>query len=231
MMKYNINITNCYHKLICLDNNIGLNSYFSILDLVSKKERATILLNNIVVNMHDESWYGAIAGNNNNSIVTRVLNDLSVNDLDIFTLMLQRAELVVSGIKCVYIKLSTSTGDYYHSTGNEFCIGDKQIWLAGSCSDYGNSVIDIILIFDGEIDLSFYESDVVIESINYDNFINPLDVDNFNKAYDSFISLKRIKIEDLGFNNIKSGLLGFYENVKYFDHGETGDIAIKHYKF
>ncbi|EOE6917857.1 hypothetical protein ACKS9G_004355, partial [Cronobacter turicensis] len=192
--------------------------------------KASVLLNNIVVNMDEKSWYGAIVNNNNNSIVTQTLKGINVDELDVFRLMLQRAELTVSGIKCVYIKLSTKTGDYYHSTGNEFCIGDKYIWLAGDCSDFESSTVKIMLVFGGGINLNFHESDVVIESIDFNNFVKSDDVDKFNKAQDSFISLKNRKIEDFGFNNIKSGFLEFEKNVKYFEHSETGNTAIRNYK-
>ncbi|WP_230086023.1 MULTISPECIES: hypothetical protein [Providencia] len=229
MIKYKLNITDCYPQVICLDNNIGLKSYFSILDAIDKKEKSSILLNNIIVNIDDESWYGVITKKNSNSIVANALNNLRIDELDIFTLMILRAELTVSGIKCVYIKLSTNNDDYYHSIGNEFCIGDKHIWLAGYCSDFENSTINIMLVFDGEIDLNFHESDVVIESINYNNFITSDNVNDFNKAYDSFIALKNTTIESLGFNNIKSELLEFDCNVKYFDYSEVGNIAIKNY--
>ncbi|WP_234013777.1 hypothetical protein [Cronobacter dublinensis] len=230
MINYKLDITDCYNQMICLDNFISLNSYFSILDILDKKEKASILLNNIVVNMDEQSWYGAIVNNNNNSIVTRALNGTDVDELDAFRLMLQRAELIVSGIKCVYIQLSTKTGDYYHSTGNEFRIGDKNIWLAGDCSDFESSTVKIMLVFGGEINLNFHESDVVIESIEFNNFITPDDVDKFNKAQDSFICLKNRRIEDFGFNNIKSGFLEFEKNVKYFEHSETGNTAIRNHK-
>ncbi|EOI3561345.1 hypothetical protein ACMSX5_003200 [Cronobacter turicensis] len=228
MINYKLDISDCYNQMICLDNFIGLNSYFSILDVIDKKEKASVLLNNIVVNMDEKSWCGAIV--NNNSIVTQTLKGINVDELDVFRLMLQRAELTVSGIKCVYIKLSTKTGDYYHSTGNEFCIGDKYIWLAGDCSDFESSTVKIMLVYGGEINLNFHESDVVIESIDFNNFIKPDDVDKFNKAQDSFISLKNRKIEDFGFNNIKSGFLEFEKNIKYFEHSETGNTAIRNYK-
>lgn len=230
MVSYKLNITDSYPKMICLDNFIGLNSYFSILDVIDKKEKVSILLNNIVVNMDEQSWYGAIVNNNNNSIVTKTLNGIDVDELDLFRLMLQRAELTASGIKCVYIKLSTKTGDYYHSIGNEFFIGDKYIWLAGDCSDFESSTVKIMLVFGGEINLNFHESDVVIESIEFNNFITPDNVDKFNKAQDSFISLKNRRIEDFGFNNIKSGFLEFEKNVKYFEHSETGNTAIRNHK-
>lgn len=229
MIRYKLNITDCYPQVICLDNNIGLRSYFSILDIINKKENPSILLNNMVINIDDESWYGVITKKNSNSIVTRALNSLDVNDLDIFTLMMQRAELTISGIKCVYIKLLTDTDNYYHSIGNEFCVGDKHIWLAGYCSDFENTTINIMLVFDGEIHLNFHESDIVIESINFNSYINFDNVNDFNKANDSFISLKEIRIEDLGFNNIKSELLEFNNNIKYFDYSETGNVAIKNY--
>ncbi|EOW6513785.1 hypothetical protein ACOZXQ_003594 [Cronobacter malonaticus] len=230
MINYKLDISDCYNQMICLDNFIGLNSYFSILDVIDKKEKASVLLNNIVVNMDEKSWYGAIVNNNNNSIVTQTLKGINVDGLDVFRLMLQRAELTASGIKCVYIKLSTKTGDYYHSTGNEFCIGDKYIWLAGDCSDFESSTVKIMLVFGGEINLNFHESDVVIESIDFNNFVKSDDVDKFNKAQDSFISLKNRKIEDFGFNNIKSSFLEFEKNVKYFEHSETGNTAIRNYK-
>ncbi|EOL8943231.1 hypothetical protein ACM91X_000301 [Cronobacter dublinensis] len=230
MINYKLDISDCYNQMICLDNFISLNSYFSILEIIDKKEKASILLNNIVVNMDEQSWYDAIVKNNNNSIVTRALNGIDVDELDVFRLMLQRAKLIVSGIKCVYIQLSTKTGDYYHSTGNEFRIGDKYIWLAGDCSDFENSTVKIMLVFGGEINLSFHESDVVIESIEFNNFIKPDDVDKFNKAQDSFVCLKNIRIEDFGFNNIKSGFLEFEKNVKYFEHSETGNTAIRNHK-
>lgn len=230
MMNYSINIKNCYPQMICLDNFIGLNSYFSILDVIDTNEKASVLLNNIVVNMDEESWYGAIVNNNNNSIVTQTLKGINVDELDVFRLMLQRAELTVSGIKCVYIKLSTKTGDYYHSTGNEFCIGDKYIWLAGDCSDFESSTVKIMLVFGGGINLNFHESDVIVESINFNNFIKPEDIDKFNKAQDSFVSLKSRRIEDFGFNNIKSALLEFDKSIKYFDYSETGNTAIRNYK-
>ncbi|EPW7977426.1 hypothetical protein ACWPSR_003515, partial [Cronobacter turicensis] len=124
-----------------------------------------------------------------------------------------------------------STGDYYHSTGNEFNVGDKYIWLAGDCSDFENSTVKIMLVFDGGINLNFHESDVIVESINFNNFIKPEDIDKFNKAQDSFISLKSRRIEDFGFNNIKSALLEFDKSIKYFDYSETGNTAIRNYKF
>ncbi|HAF2131153.1 TPA: hypothetical protein G9F27_005507 [Salmonella enterica] len=86
-----------------------------------------------------------------------------------------------------------------------------------------------MLVFDGEIDLNIHESDVVIESINYNNFINSDNVNNFNKVHNSFISLKNITIEDLSFNNIKSELLEFDNNIKYFDYSEIGNIEFKNY--
>ncbi|EOL8988778.1 hypothetical protein ACM92P_003330 [Cronobacter dublinensis] len=230
MINYKLDISDCYNQMICLDNFIGLSSYFSILDIIDKKEKASILLNNFVVNMDEQSWYGAIVNNNNNSIVTKALNGIDVDELDVFRLMLQRAELIVSGIKCVYIQLSTKTGDYYHSTGNEFRIGDKNIWLAGDCSDIENATVNMVLVFDGGVELSFNESDMVIESIGFNNFIKPDDVDKFNKAQDSFICLKNRRIEDFGFNNIKSGFLEFEKNVKYFEHSETGNTAIRNHK-
>lgn len=229
MIKYKLNITDCYPQVICLDNNIGLKSYFSILDIIKKKENSSILLNNMVINIDDELWYGVITKTNSNSIVARALNSLDVDGLDIFTLMMQRAELTISGIKCVYIKLSTDTDNYYHSIGNEFCVGDKHIWLAGYCSDFENTAINIMLVFDGEIHLNFHESDIVIESINFNSYINFYNVNDFNKANDSFISLKKTRIENLGFNNVKSELLRFDNNIKYFDYSETGNVAIKNY--
>ncbi|ELQ6151421.1 hypothetical protein DOX44_003324 [Cronobacter turicensis] len=87
-----------------------------------------------------------------------------------------------------------------------------------------------MLVFGGGINLNFHESDVVIESIDFNNFVKSDDVDKFNKAQDSFISLKNRKIEDFGFNNIKSGFLEFEKNVKYFEHSETGNTAIRNYK-
>ncbi|APZ07629.1 hypothetical protein BWI95_10535 [Kosakonia cowanii JCM 10956 = DSM 18146] len=86
-----------------------------------------------------------------------------------------------------------------------------------------------MLVFDGEIHLNFHESDIVIESINFNSYIDFDNVNDFNKANDSFISLKKIRIEDLGFNNIKSELLEFNNNIKYFDYSETGNFAIKNY--
>lgn len=86
-----------------------------------------------------------------------------------------------------------------------------------------------MLVFDGEIDLNIHESDVVIESIKYNNFINSDNVNNFNKVHNSFISLKNITIEDLSFNNIKSELLEFDNNIKYFDYSEIGNIEFKNY--
>ncbi|ELY7393534.1 hypothetical protein SOJ80_003785 [Cronobacter universalis] len=87
-----------------------------------------------------------------------------------------------------------------------------------------------MLVFGGEINLNFHESDVVIESVDFNNFVKSDDVDKFNKAQDSFISLKNRKIEDFGFNNIKSCFLEFEKNVKYFEHSETGNTAIRNYK-
>lgn len=89
-----------------------------------------------------------------------------------------------------------------------------------------------MLVYDGEINLNFHESDVVIDQINYNNFINSDNINNFNKAHDSFISLKNITIEDLGFNNnIKSELLEFDNNIKFFDYSEIGNIEFKNYNF
>ncbi len=39
MIKYKLNITDCYPQVICLDNNIGLKSYFSIFDIINKKRK------------------------------------------------------------------------------------------------------------------------------------------------------------------------------------------------
>lgn len=86
-----------------------------------------------------------------------------------------------------------------------------------------------MLVFDGEIHLNFHESDIVIESINFNSHINFYNVNDFNKANDSFISLKKTRIENLGFNNVKSELLRFDNNIKYFDYSETGNVAIKNY--
>ncbi|CCJ83096.1 hypothetical protein BN134_3869 [Cronobacter dublinensis 1210] len=52
---------------------------------------------------------------------------------------------------------------------------------------------------------------MVIESIGFNNFIKPDDVDKFNKAQDSFICLKNRRIEDFGFNNIK---IRFFRGLK-----------------
>lgn len=229
MKEYKLNITNCYPKVICLDNNIGLKTYFSILDAIDGKGELSLLLNNLVINIDDEAWYSAITKENKNSIVSRNLSGLNINELDMFTLMLRQAKLTASGVKCIYIKLSNNTGDHYHSIGSNFFVGDKYIWLAGCCSDLGDSKVNVMLVFDGEINLSFYESDIVIESINYNEFIGLDKVNAFNEACDLFISLKNTTIENLGFNEIKSELLEFDNNIKYFDYSEMGNVAIKNY--
>ncbi|EOD8959132.1 hypothetical protein ACJ5XU_002623, partial [Providencia stuartii] len=138
-MKYNIDITRSYPKMICLDNNIDLKSYFSISDLCNGSTDSSVSFSNIIVNLDDEEWYNPIISKNKDSFVTKSLEVLESKELDVLTLMLKTAKLNISGIKCTYIQIQSGIKNYYHSEDNEFSIGDKCIWLVGNSTDYVNS--------------------------------------------------------------------------------------------
>ncbi|HCR4019223.1 TPA: hypothetical protein OOF36_003514 [Morganella morganii] len=186
-------------------------------------------MNNIIVNLDDEEWYNPIINKNRDSIVAKALNGIKNKELDVFTLMLKKATLNVSGIKCTYIQIKSGMKNYYHSEDCDFSIGDKCIWLVGYSSDYVNSMINIMLVFNGSITIEFDESDILVESINYEYFIDPVCVNIFNNALDLFVETKKRWVDKKKFNGIKSNLLNFDGFIEYFDDTEYGSFAIKNY--
>ncbi|MFD1093739.1 hypothetical protein [Providencia vermicola] len=228
-MKYNIDITRSYPKMICLDNNIDLKSYFSISDLIGNSISSSISMSNIIVNIDDKEWYNPVITKNSDGIVAKALKSIENEELDILTLMLKKATLNISGIKSTYIQVKSGARDYYHSEDNEFSIGDKCIWLVGYSSDYVNSMVNIMLIFNGTVTIEFDETDILIESINYKYFIDPVSVNIFNNALDLFVETKKRWVDKNNFNGIKSSLLNFDGFISYFDDTEYGSIAIKNY--
>ncbi|WP_374446776.1 hypothetical protein [Providencia sp.] len=228
-MKYDIDITCSYPKMICLDNNIDLKSYFSISDLSNNSIYSSISLSNIIVNLDEEEWYNPIINNNSDSIVAKALKSIGNEELEMLTLMLKKATLHISGIKCTYIQIKSGVKNHYHSEDSEFSIGDKCIWLVGYSSDYVGSMVNIMLIFNGSIKIEFDESDILIESMNYKCFIDSTSVNTFNNALDLFVETKKRWMDKSKFNGIKSSLLNFDGFIKYFDDTEYGSFAIKNY--
>ncbi|HEM8294415.1 TPA: hypothetical protein ACGEYH_003960 [Providencia rettgeri] len=228
-MKYDIDITCSYPKMICLDNNIDLKSYFSVSGLSNNSIHSSISLSNIIVNLDEEEWYNPIINNNSDSIVAKALKSIENEELEILTLMLKKATLHISGIKCTYIQITSGEKNHYHSEDGDFSIGDKCIWLVGYSSDYVDSMVNIMLIFNGSIKIEFDEPDILIESINYKYFIDPVSVNTFNNALDLFVETKKRWMDKNKFNGIKSSLLNFDGFIKYFDDTEYGSFAIKNY--
>ncbi|WP_392551401.1 hypothetical protein RHO14_07865 [Orbus wheelerorum] len=229
-MEYQLDITSNYQQFLCLDSCIGIENYLSF-DFASINNDFEVNLENIEVNMSESIWYSPIIEKNPKSIISSGLAKIDLNDYSsIFTLLLRKAKLVIKNARCIYLKLIDNKDEIYHTVDSNFSIGDKYIWLVGKSADYPNMQVKLKIIFSDELNFIFEESDILIQTIEFDNFFTKQDVDFINQYQDYIIKLKNRSIDGLNVNNISSKFLDFDFSKNYFISSENGNIAIKNYK-
>lgn len=229
-MKYQIDISNSYQQFICLDSGIGIENYLSF-DLTNIIDEFEVNLENIEVNMSEHIWYSSIIRKNPKSIIVNALGKIDLNDpSSILTILVRKAKLVIQNVKCIYLQMNGDDTEIYHTIDSNFYVNDKYIWLAGKSADYPNQEIKLKIIFSDKLDFIFEESDILIQTIEFDNYLTPHHVDVINKYQNLIINLKNRNIAELNVNNISSRFLDFDFSRNYFMSSEIGNIAIKDYK-
>ena len=230
-MRYNFDITDSYQQFICLDSGVGLSAYFSFLDLNSiKKNSICVNINNIEVNMSDNKWFSPIITANTQSIINSGLEKVNVNEPDcIYSVILSKATLKIDNIKCIYTSFNNDGKSFYHTVGKRFDIGDQFIWLSGKSSDFANTKVSAMIVFSGYVEISFDETDVIIQSLDLNENIVFSEASLINEAQELLVSKKNRSINEMRFNNIRSNFLDYDFYSNYFRSDENGNVAIKKY--
>ena len=228
-MKYKLDITDSYQKFICLDNDIGIENYLSF-DLENNTDDFEIILENIAVNMSEDFWYLPIIKQNPQTILNNALNEIDLNDLSsILVVLIRKAKLIIKKQKNLYLKINDGENEYFHSVDSNFNIGDKYIWLAGKSADYFNKEVKLKIIFSGRLNFIFEESDILIQTIDFQDYITDHEVDIINRYQALIVKLKNRNIAQLDLNNISSNFLEYDFSKNYFNSSEKGNIAYKNY--
>lgn len=228
-MNYKIDITESYQKFICLDSDIELSAYFSLLDLSDEESsEVNINIDNIEVNMSENKWLQPIVSKNKKSIINKELGMISIDEPDcIYSAIISKSTLSIDNVKCIYIALNNNGKEKNRSCDKGFDVGDRFIWLAGKSADFPNTRFSAMVVFSGSVQFSFEESDIIIQSLDLKQNINFSEAASINEKQDLIIQKKKRDINEMEFNNIRSKFLDydFYRN--YFTSDENGNIAIK----
>lgn len=228
-MKYKLDITDSYQKFICLDNDIGIENYLSF-DLENSTDDFEVTLENIAVNMSEDFWYLPIIKQNSQTILNKALNEIDLNDLSsILVVLIRKAKLIIKKQKNLYLKINDEENEYFHSVDSNFNIGDKYIWLAGKSADYFNKEVNLKIIFSGRLNFIFEESDILIQTIDFQDYITDHEVDIINRYQALIVKIKNRNIAQLDLNNISSNFLEYDFSKNYFNSSEKGNIAYKNY--
>lgn len=228
-MQYNLDITDSYQQFICLDSDVGLSAYYSFTALNSINENSiSIHIDNIEVNMSESKWFSPVIIANTKSIINNGLSEINTNEPDcIYSIILSKSTLKITNIKCIYMSISQDGIDHYHSSDTGFDTGDHFIWLAGKSADVSNARFSAMIVFSGEIELSFEEKDIIIQSMGLNQNITPSEASVMNTSQELLVSKKKRSLKEMGLNNIKSNFLDFDFYSKYFRSDENINIAIK----
>lgn len=229
-MEYKIDITNNYPRFFWLDNEVGIEQFISF-DLIQERGNdIEINLENIAVNMDEKCWFLPILEKNPESIISDTVKTFNSESLDnIFTVLLKKAKLKIYNSKCLYAKYISEKKEYYHSDDSNFNIGDKCIWLSGYSADFRNTFIQLRVIFSGEVQIIFDETDILINTIDFESFIDKKCVETLNKTNAMLVDLKNRNFEKIKLNSIKSKFFDFEYLNEYFNDTSEGNIAIKNY--
>lgn len=229
-MKYRLDITDSYQKFICLDNDIGIENYLSF-DLENNTDDFEVILENIAVNMSDDIWYLPIIKQNPQTVLNNALNEIDLNDLSsILVILIRKAKLIIKNPKNLYLKINDDENERFHSTDSNFTIGDKYIWLAGKSADYFNQEVNLKIVFSGRLNFVFEESDILIQTIEFRDYIKAHEVDIINRYQALIVKLKNRDITRLDLNNICSKFIEYDYSKNYFTNSENGNIAFKDYQ-
>ncbi|MWP63315.1 hypothetical protein GQ593_13370, partial [Gilliamella sp. Pas-s25] len=189
-MEYKLDVTNSYQEFICLDNNLGIENYLSF-DLESGEDDFQVNLENIAVNMSEEIWYLPIIKQNPKSVLNNALNEIDLNDpSSILIILIRKARLIIKNFKNMYLKIHDEKNERFHSTDSNFTIGDKYIWLAGKSADYSDQKINLKIVFSGRLNFVFEESDILIQTIEFRDYITHHEVDIINRYQELIVKLK-----------------------------------------
>lgn len=225
-MKYSIDITNIYPRLINLDNTSGIKTFLSIPS--TKGELTTIQFENVEINIDEDDWLQKIREQNPENIITE---SLSFNNFDfkegIASILLRKATLIIKNIKASFLKLSGDGEEVYDSHENNFDPGDKYIWLAGESSEYHKKEIEMKIIFSGSAYLQFDEDDFFIQMIDFRSLISKELVKTINEYQYGLRELKGKHISHDTFNNIESKFMSYEYASYFFDRNENCNIAYR----
>lgn len=231
-MEYLLDISNSYPRFFIFSGEQGFTTYMSTPDLSMDDNKCIeVLFENIEVNFLEDIWYLPVIKNNPNSIIKKVIENIDLGDLSsLLTIILKRAKLVINNVKNLSLIFDSNGVNYFHSQDNNFNIGDRKIWLSGRSMDIINTLLTAEFVFSGYVDFIFNESDIVVKSIDFDEFISLGDIDLVDQAQDVMVKLKNKTILDFGVNGKASKFLGFYYSKEYFSGDENCILAIKDYK-
>lgn len=230
-MKYKLDITDSYQQFICLDSDIGLAAYFSLLDLSdTDASKINISIDNIEVNMSEKKWFHPIISINKKSIINKGLEVLNIENPDcIYSAIISKSTLTIDNVKCVYISFGNDGKERNNSSDKGFDIGDRFIWLAGQSAEFPNTRFSAMIVFAGNVEFSFRETDIIIQSLDLKQNINHTEAASINEKQELVIAKKKRDINEIKFNNIKSNFLDYDFYRYYFTSDENGNIAIKNH--
>lgn len=108
-----------------------------------------------------------------------------------------------------------------------FSTGSKYVWLSGKRLDYTDSNIGLYIFFSGSLSLQFEDRDVILQMQGFKSTFNMEEVKVINKSQEIFNKQRDTFIEHDVFNNIKSPFFDFDFLMRYFEHTEYVNIALR----
>lgn len=226
-MKYLLNITDSYQRLIDFDALSGITNYMSSPMLRDGNvEQCRLLLANTGINMDEEIWRQPILAANPQSIVAS-------EDDAIFMILLRKATLTIEKIRSYDLKIINSGKTHYHSSGLAFHKKDRHIACGGESFEYPDTTVYGRINFSGQMFLEFCEEDIQIQIVGYsdDRIGGYEEVKKINREAELNVRSKNNVFHHDQFNSIKSPIweFDFYKD-HFCSQDEDGySEAVKNY--
>ncbi|MCL6743808.1 hypothetical protein [Kosakonia sp. R1.Fl] len=224
-MNYNINITDGYPALLNLDNTSGLYSYFAI-DPCGETNKIVVSVENLEINADKDLWCSHAIAENPKGVIAKFADRYDGED-SVASFLLRRAKIVAEGDVTYCVCLDNGIEKIYHTLPVSFSTGSKYVWLSGKSLDYTDSNIGLYIFFSGRLSLQFDDRDVLLQMQDFKSTFNMDEVKIINKSQEIFNKQRDTSIKHDVFNNTKSPFFNFDFLMRYFEHTEYVNIALR----
>ena len=219
IMKYKIDLTNCY--CIDFDGLSGIKSYVSLPIIEKETSTFRMRLENVSITMDEDICRNQILSVNPKSIIN-IDKDLII--------LAKKALLTIENICCYDLRVIHNDHNYYHSSGLKFNIKDRYAVCGGRDIEHLDSKIYGRAIFNGSVFLELEEENILPFIIGCDDLVGGYEgITKINHQKESEVAMKNKILDISRFNNIESPIWDFDFLMEYLPSCDGYREAIKNY--